>query len=526
MMVSHALFRNERVKVMPKTIFHTTEKSNFILNMDLDKYRAFCGKLVMLIFWVTAASSAVSQWINPFNNRISEMMQESGFAQILAAVLIALRSIATLFSIGGVLAIIAMVVGMMRLQFTKSTILPYSLLLATLLWGLISMTQSFSTSVSLFGQDGRDEGLIALFMYAALFYLGSMLRRKETQQRFLDALILFGLVQCLLGFLQAQPFFKFPNTFRWIEPLSQDKLCLPIGMTDSPVTFSMLLAIFIAISIPAAFCSKSKKRRVLAFICAGCSMLLTLRTHTFAGLLAACGALVLTAILCITQRKKATGKIWALPMVMVLAAGCSALWMYFTPAINGSYYTSTEAPVKNGFFFCDGGIVWDDGYYRLGTSGPYNPLVEHDFEVADASSVMEYCWKDALRVIRKYPLVGAGPDNYFYTQLRESLTLNFNVNSIDRPYNDYLFVAATRGIPSLILFVALMGVCLIGAWKRRKVLDSWVTFSAMGAVVLYAITAFVGVSVLTVAPVFWTLLGMLAGEPLAGEQPKKAKQKK
>ena len=53
--------------------------------------------------------------------------------------------------------------------------------------------------------------------------------------------------------------------------------------------------------------------------------------------------------------------------------------------------------------------------------------------------------------------------------------------------------------------------------------------AAGGAVLLYTLSSLVGISVLTVAPVFWVLLGTLAAEPLAGsvqDAPPKTEKKK
>ena len=125
-----------------------------------------------------------------------------------------------------------------------------------------------------------------------------------------------------------------------------------------------------------------------------------------------------------------------------------------------------------------------------------------------------YCFEEGRRVIRKYPLVGTGPDNFTYAQLRSSMEIFQNANSIDRPYNDYLFIAATRGIPGLLLYVALLAVALWMGVRRYRKTKAWMYLAALGGVIAFALTAFVGISVLTVTPMLWMLLGILVGEPL------------
>ncbi len=541
---------------MAKTIFGTTEKSNFILNMDLDWYRRFCGKLLLIVLWATALSQGINQLTEAANASLNETVREGGAGMIFALILVALRSVATVFSIGGVLVLIFTVVGLMRQQWTKGTAVPYCILTVSLLWAVGSMMRSYDYSTSVFGQDGRDEGWLALLMYAGMFFLGTMLRRSENQTRFLRGIMIIGIVQCLWGFMQAMPVFDYANpnkglnSFRNIDPLLLWNLRLPAGMTDSPVTFAMLLAMLLAVSIPAALLAQENKTRITAAVCGALSMLLVFRTQTVAGLIAGCGAVLLLVLLLIVRfkaipaRRKA-----AIPAVLLAAAALSVGWVCITPSMNRSYYRPDKVSVKepedgltvnawetdngdatlaNGLFLpdlnedvkgkkllrlYDGGIIWDDGYYRLSTAGPY--VRNTDYNIYDAFSALRYCREKGWKAVKIDPLFGVGPDNFHFTQLRTSMIVSQNQNLADRPYNDFIFIAATRGIPSLILHIALLIACLILAWRHRKQMQqSWVLLAAGAGVVLYCATAAVGISVLTVAPFFWILLGILAGAPV------------
>ena len=501
---------------MAKTIFGTSSKSNFILNMDLDKYRRFCAKLLLAVFWIVACSAAVYQLTYQVNSRLAEMAGEGGFATVFSALLIMLRSTASIFSVGGVLMIIVMIIGMMRLQFTRQTALPYLLLAASLGWAAISMFHAFDMDCALFGQDGRDEGWVTLMMYAAFFFVGSMLRRRENLCILLRGLLIFGIAQNLWALLQMQPFFNFPNYYAFIEPMSYQNMRLPSGLTDSPVTFAMLLAMLLALAIPAAICAEKRSTRVLAAVCAVLSMLSALKTQTIAGIIACIGGLLIAAGFGIARRKSA-GRRAAVILALVLAAAvCAGIWVYFTPSVNGAYRNSDGSALENGFVLCDGGIIWDDANYRLSTSGPYSrdDAAEHGFNVYDAGASLRYCWSEGIRVIRLYPVLGTGPDNFSFSQLRRSMMLQANLNSVDRPYNDLLFIGATRGVLSMLLHIALLAVCAVLALKNRRAGYGWLLPAFGCAAALYTVTSNVGISVLTAAPVFWCILGVLAGEPL------------
>lgn len=505
---------------MPKTIFHTTEKSNFILNMDLDAYRNACGKIMLIILWATAVSQGIHQLTYSVNMQLADMVANGGFGAVIAMLLVTFRSVATVFSLGGVAALIVTVIGLMRKQIPQSAAIPYLLLVGSLAWAVISLFHSFDLSVSLFGQDGRDEGWFALLMYAAMFYLGTMLRRKHIPEAFLSGVMVFGIVQCAWGMMQA--FTGAASQYGMIEPLLYQNLRLPSGMTDSPITFAMLLAMLLAVSIPAAMFAAEKKTRTLGAVCACCSMLMVFKTQTAAGLIAGIGAVLLTAGLLIINRKKGSKSAWKIPVAVLASAVVAAGWVFVSPSLNGAYMTANDEALENGFALYDGGIVWDDGYYRLGTAGPYSNSWEHDFDIYNAGSVLRHCQNEGIKAIAKYPLLGTGPDNFGFTQLHISMEISQNPNSVDRPYNDFIFIAATRGVLSLLLHLALIVICLMRAWKRRKS-GEWTLLAAACAVVLYALTSLVGISVLTVAPVFWMLLGTLAAEPIA-DAPKPVKQ--
>ena len=152
------------------------------------------------------------------------------------------------------------------------------------------------------------------------------------------------------------------------------------------------------------------------------------------------------------------------------------------------------------------------------------PSAAHDFEIKESFTVIRYCWSEGVRVIKMDPVFGTGPDNFGFTQLHSSMVILRNSNSVDRPYNDFLFVAATRGIPSLLAHLAVIGFGLVIVWRRRK--ESWTFPASAGAVVIYSLTALVGISVLTAAPLFWAMLGFASADLLPDAEPYPVRRRK
>ncbi|MBR6718893.1 MAG: O-antigen ligase family protein [Oscillospiraceae bacterium] len=537
---------------MAKTIFGTSEKSNFILNMDLDRYRQGCGKLTLIVFWATAIAQLISHMLGSSEVKLAQIFEGGGFAGAVIFLLLLLRRVSLIFSLAGVFALFATVIGLMRKQFSKATAVPYLLTVASLVWAMISRFHSYDLKISLFGFPGREEGWFALLMYGGIFYLGTMLRRKSDLERFGRGLMILGIAECVVGFVQAIPLFDFLNPddglnpYRNIDPLLLWNTRLPAGMCSSPITYAMKLGMFGALAVPASLLAEEKKTRVLGTVCMFCSIVMALKTQTIAGVIAAAGILLTALILLVLKKQQAKSK--AAAGLALCGAVCGVVWILLTPKINQTYFRPDKAHVQpggKGFTVTawekdvsditlpsgltlakskdgntypalyDGGIVWDDGFYRVSTAGSYYPSAEHDFEIYDAASVLRYCWKQGVKAIKIDPLLGVGPDNFPFTQMRTSLEITANANAVDNPYNEYLYIAATRGIPSLLMHLAMLVCCFVLVWKRRGIVQSWVRLAACCAVALYAVTALVGMSVLTVAPVFWALLGVMAAEPIA-----------
>ena len=289
--------------IMAKTIFGTSEKSNFILNMDLDHYRQGCCKLSLIIFWATALSQLLNHLLGSSEVKLAQIFEGGGFAGAVIFFLLLLRRVSLIFSLAGVFALFATVIGLMRKQFSKATAVPYLLTVASLVWAMISRFHSYDLKISLFGNPGREEGWFALLMYGGIFYLGTMLRRKSDLERFGRGLMILGIAECVVGFVQAIPLFDYLNPnfglnpYRNIDPLLLWNVRIPTGMCSSPITYAMMLGMFGALAVPASLLAEEKKTRVLGNICMFCSIVMALKTQTVAGVIAGAGILLLAVVL-------------------------------------------------------------------------------------------------------------------------------------------------------------------------------------------------------------------------------------
>jgi len=140
-----------------------------------------------------------------------------------------------------------------------------------------------------------------------------------------------------------------------------------------------------------------------------------------------------------------------------------------------------------------------DGYERLGSS-------------------RGYIWSRTLPLLRETLLIGHGPDTYaFYFPQNDVVgKLRFLRSPrilVDKPHNMYLQKAVNTGLVSLLALMSMWGYYLMQSlviywnadynrWENRA------GAAVMASVAAYLATGVFNDSVVSVAPVFWVLLGV------------------
>lgn len=124
-------------------------------------------------------------------------------------------------------------------------------------------------------------------------------------------------------------------------------------------------------------------------------------------------------------------------------------------------------------------------------------------------------WSMVFDVIKNRPLLGTGPEALSIGLAKYSPKMLFqwfqeSNTFIDKAHNDYLHIAACTGIPSLVIYLAF----LISALKKniKNMFKSKISFIFFGTIIAYLIQAFFNISVISVAPIFWFVLGISQNE--------------
>ncbi|MBQ7004526.1 MAG: O-antigen ligase family protein [Oscillospiraceae bacterium] len=479
---------------MAKLIFNSTEKSNFILNMKTHEYQKFLLRILLGLAVLTPLFSLPLEF--------AKLYSVPGMA----------------IAIIGVLAMVFVLIGFMKKVTPKTLFLPAGLLGGMAVWSLISAWNSYFYNVSVFGADGRSEGVLSVIFYGCLFLLGAQLGKASNQQKLLNGLLWMGLAECAWGLLQALPIGML-SYYKDLEPLLVFRTFLPSGLTGSPIFLAILLNLLTLPAMLGAAFAEEKKQRIFYTICTGVFVLFSVKTQCLIGLAAPAAALLGLLIYGIVKHGGKRLAVSAVTAVLAFAVGLG--WVYVSPSMNGTLdrLNGTETVHENGIVLYDAGIMWKDSSYRLEVSGYYVPDAAEcrngTFDAADLGETYGFLWRNTASVMGKYPIVGTGPDNLVYPQMYQSHKISANANTFDRCYNYYLHLGATMGVPVLLMFAVLMGWVLVRGAKGCKG-GTWLTAGIFGAVVLYLLMMVIGTSAVTVAPFFWMLAGCAAGG--AGEK--------
>lgn len=129
-----------------------------------------------------------------------------------------------------------------------------------------------------------------------------------------------------------------------------------------------------------------------------------------------------------------------------------------------------------------------------------------------------YIWSRTLPLLKETLLTGYGPDTYaiYFPQddvIGKFKTFRNPAKIVDKPHNMYLQLAVNTGLVSLL---AVLSLFVVYFWRNINLFwksdyKNWYERAGIGifsAFLAYVVAGFFNDSVISVAPVFWLLLGM------------------
>ncbi|MBR6242705.1 MAG: O-antigen ligase family protein [Ruminococcus sp.] len=463
---------------MAKQLFNSSEKSNFILNMTEEKYSELAA------YGLIAACLAPSLFA-----LIPEFAKKLSFTVVTGGI-----------SIAGVICMVLALISAMKKYVTKKILFHVCTFGFIVVWSVLSLINSFDVNISLYGFPGRGEGVLAFVFYFSFFVTGASVRRSGTASKFINALIVSGLLSSAVALVQI-----FTGKLSHYRFLYLDiEANAASGLAQSPIFLAMLLSVCLIAAETGFIMSQSKKRRIFCLVSICVFSFVMMFTYSLLGI---CGLVTAVITGIITVIKTKAPKIRLLSAAAVAVPAAAAVLLVYAGAIG----TISSYRLYDGY-----SLWWADSYMRLSASG------DNDLERLDLSSTKDvylYLNDKTVNIIGKYPILGTGPDQLVFPQLYTYGTLDEQSNiddiisqnrgAFDKVYNEYLYTAATRGIPSLIaLLLLLISVIVTGCKKLRKKADEN-DVCLMSVIVCGSLLFMIGVSNITFSPIFWAAAGLL-----------------
>ena len=463
---------------MPKTIFGTTEKSNFILNMKPSTLQKWIAAMLMLCVIVPQIGNFVISATNGMSSFLASFLYFTGFGSILFFIIAMLKN---------------------ELTFKDNKI--YWVVIFMAAWAFASYYgvvirggSSENIRTALEGELGRYEGLLSLFAYFGIFLLATAVTSSKTIRIIMDIIVGAGVVQAIIAVLQHIPGLDFLTKYADLPTLALRNVMLSSGLSDSPIFYGSFLTIVTGVALIGAVFDKNNKRAAIYGAAAVLFWLTGLFTSSVVPFIGVGCDIIIAGIIAAAYNKKAanTGRLGA-PLArfgIVFAAMAVIFAIVF---------------FVQGIFIRDKAIAYYDAYYRLFI------VTGFSYKMAENDSLYNIAWSRSLDFIKLHPILGVGPDCLVKAQAADAA---YELNQIDRSYNEYLYIAATRGLPSLAAYLAwAVYVIKCGIDKIKGTFkDSWYAAAMLTAVAAYLVQAFFSASSVTVTPLLWLMAGLLCAK--------------
>lgn len=480
---------------MAKTIFKSSEKSNFILNMTEEQY----GKLASAGLIAACFTTSLFTILPTVSDKATYAFSSAGMA------------------VSGVICMILALIALVKKYVGHRIILPVAAFGAMLLWGVVSMIFSYDFNVSLYGFPQRGEGLLTLIFYFSFFITAASIKRTKAVSILIMGVIGIGLLNSVWSIIQI--FADNLSFFAYLKISPYISAPAASGLAQSPIFLAMILSLSLTAASSDCILTESKKRRIFDIFCICLFAFVLIFTRTIMGVF---GVIFGIAVMITAAVKGKTSKKRLFSLLAIILSAAAAFTIGAT----------VKSGAKDGYRFYDGYILWsDDAFQRIGASGIYN---SNRVDIDDPLDVYSYLNGETLEIIKKYPIAGTGPEQLVYPQIytrgnfaEDAPVSDFaelNAGTFDKVYNEYLYTAATRGIPSLIALLTVILSVLSIVRRKNKGIYSQTDLTTGLLAICGILVFFIGCSNITFSPIFWACAGAACAE--LNESPKNIIKKK
>ncbi len=357
-----------------------------------------------------------------------------------------------------------------------------------ILLGGFYITLVFSTifsnywKIAVFGRPFRHEGLIAYSTYIVLFLMIYIFADNTKKIKILLYTLLSSAaiisIYGLLQYYNIDPIYKDPFI---ITGVYANRAFSTLG---NPVFASSYIAMLFSLSFILYFFSKGKQ-----FYIFGCCTVLffafLLATSSKSGII---GAFFSISIFISFYIKKAVIYKKKLSYLFIILIGIS-IFIEFT----GKPIT----PFKRISSFYSNITIKKDikTVNKLQTKKSGSVVFKKDFS-------RMHIYKTSFKLLKKNPLLGSGLDTF-----NKVFPQKKNMRLLDKAHNEYFQLGITIGIPGLLLYLMFLLSIIKNNFHNYKSFNPY-QLALFFAILAYWIQAIFNISVVSVAPIYWGLMGL------------------
>lgn len=392
---------------------------------------------------------------------------------------------------GGAVLLILLLSSYKKIKLDKKDIL----LLSFLLLVVISTLLSSSIKTSILGEQNRWEGMLMFITYVCIYFTSKKLFKYENRNELLTLLFFACMAIGILGIAQ-----KYVNYGR-LYPIFNKGISSSFGNSNF---FGSFISIVLPISICTFVFKSSKKGFLLSLV----MFFNLISSGTRSAWVAFIIGTLFFLIYLVKQKNKGYFKKTAILLILFVL-----IFMY----LFGSFKTIIKKinPEKKETKT----VSFSQTERKVSQVSKEIKEAKKTGSINKMGSSRIEIWKLTLKLIAQKPIFGCGTDNLkqgLHKYCEEGITkyIERTRTDIDKAHNEYLHIAATIGIPALIIYLIFLSLIVFP--KMKIMFKNEIIFIITLTIICYLAQAFFNISTIGVAPLFWMLLGVSDNKEFLG----------
>lgn len=351
------------------------------------------------------------------------------------------------------------------------------ILLIFLLMRIISVFFAEDIDRAIYGSPGRVEGLITIIIYMCLFLIARSLTKLN--DKFFLIIMGTAMIVSIYGICQ----------YIGIDPLPPDAFKGFLGRRPySTIGNANFLGSYLVLMIPVSLYLFVIRNLKIGFLFYGVMLYCLLSTNTRGTWLGAMASIICFATLHFILYRYKREEFFRYIILFVVSIIILMLFNLQTDGVFTRRFVSIAIEGKN--------LLAGSGYSE------------------NVGANRGFIWKRVIELIMKRPLFGYGLENlgiaFEKNYSAEIIEVWGTYINIDKAHNEYLHIAVTSGIPSLIAYLSFVVLILRNGWQ--KIREDKHMLLLISCIFGYLAAANFNISVVSVAYIFWIFLGFIAGQ--------------